>query len=181
MTPQDDDDVLTDVDLDGETVFVLPRSLAVAVLSTWACLTYATDFVQTRTDRDARALVEEHLPIYLEQRRAYGDEDSDGSDDEPFDAGEYFGADDWVVWTPNARLLTASFLASSAPQVAERYLRPDTAWGHEYEPAPFVHASDRAALEQELTVCGHRVQAWPGLAECFLTPPLDPALRLGVR
>jgi hypothetical protein len=172
--------LLTDIDVDGETLFVIPRDLTISTLATWACLKYAEELGHTREDDVARALVEARLSTYLESRRALGDEDSDGSDEEPFSAESFFGEDSWSDWVPVARVLTHQFLLATEPELAERYCRPDTSWGLDYEPAPSVHVEDREVFEADLAARGYRVRQWPGLAAMYLDPPIDAAGELAV-
>lgn len=171
--------VLTDVDLDGQTLLVLPRDLVVSTLTTWACLKHATEFGHTREDAEACRLVENHLDVWLEARRSHGDEDNVGADQDAFDVDEFFG-DDANVWTPVARLLTYEFLSSAEPELAEQYCRPDTSWGFDYEPSPWVHVDDRANVEADLTTQGYQIRRWLGLAEMYLDPPVRPEEELGI-
>jgi hypothetical protein len=171
--------LLTDIDVDGETLFVVPRDLAISTLTSWACLKYATEFGHTREDAGARQTVESHLSVWLELRRALGDEDSDGSDDEPFHADDFFG-EDWNAWTPVARLLTYEFLQQAEPALTARWCRHDTSWGMDYESAPWVHVEDRDALEAGLRARGYEVRQWRGLAEMYLDPPVRVEDELGI-
>ncbi|MCU1621289.1 MAG: hypothetical protein JWL79_134 [Frankiales bacterium] len=169
--------VVTDVDLDGETLLAIPQPVALESLQTYSTLACAMTLGHARADESARQLVEERLPMYLE--RQDGKAGFTGSDGDIFDAEDFFGADDWRLWKPNPRELTADFLTQDLPDLARRFLLPDNASGIDYQPTPWLPASRRAAVHAALEQRGYAVKAVAGLALMFLEPPLDLESNLG--
>jgi len=173
--------VLTDLELDGVSVLAIPYGIALAELTTWSTLTFARTFGQARRDKGADQLVASRLSELLGPNRdPHETYRTTGSDRARFNASAFFGDEDWRVWTPNARVTTADFLQQHEPDVAAAFLRPDTAWGHDYEPVAFVAAERRDDLEAALRERGYEVTQWRGLSELYLDPPVRPHLTLAL-
>lgn len=51
--------------------------------------------------------------------------------------------------------------------------RPDTAWGFDYEPTPFVHVKDRVTLGLAQLGAGCHVRDGPPLVELYQDPTED--------
>ncbi len=163
--------VLTCVDVDGRSVLAVPAPLAWAEATTYFRLLAARTFGEARADPAAAALVDSWLEGFLEDRRDAADEHVTGADSDPFDAEEFFGADNWQVWRPDARKSTANFLEQDHPDLAARYLRADTVQRLLVDDdEPVIAPADRASLEADLRSHGRRVQPWPDLAELYLGP-----------
>ncbi len=173
--------VLTDLELDGVSVLAIPYGIALAELTTWSTLTFARTFGQARRDRGAAQLVASRLSELLgPNREPHETYRTTGSDRARFNASAFFGDEDWRVWTPNARVTTADFLQQDEPDVAAAFLRPDTAWGHDYEPVAFVAAERRDDLEAALRERAYEVRQWRGLSELYLDPPVRPQVTLAL-
>ncbi len=158
--------VLTGVDTVADALIAIPALTARALLGTWNSLAGAKTFGEAREDPDARALVNEWLPSVIERAQELDLPPVTGADDEAFDATEYFGADGWWVWRPDALEATADFLAE-VPGGDNLLASPNyTSLGRE-DTTPLVPAAQRTRLEALLTEAGWRVRDLPGLAALF--------------
>lgn len=59
------------------------------------------------------------------------------------------------------------------PPGVHRLQRPDTAWGFDYEPTPFVHVDDKVNLELAQRGAGCHGRDSPRLVELYQDPPGD--------
>lgn len=170
--------VLTEVDVDGSSLLVIPHHVAATALATWASLLHASTFGEVRKDVGAWLQVEGWLDSYREREAEEG-RTSTGADDEEFNAHEFFGDDNWQAWTPSQREHTAQFLLEDEPEVAEEFFQPDSGYGLlVYESWPMLRPSDREAIEAALRARGHAVKAVAGLAQLYGDPTTDPATAL---
>ena len=156
--------VLTCLHVDDQSLLVIPAATALAETVTQATLKGATTFGDARSDVGAAELLRQQLEHDPQAR--------DAADDDPFDVEDVFG-EDWRLWRADARASTAHFLRSAVPDLGDRYLRPDTGWGFDYDPVPFVAPEDRTALEADLRERGYDVRPWPALAELSLGGGVD--------
>lgn len=174
--------VLTDLEHDGVTALAIPYFVALAELTTWSTLTFSRTFGQARRDTGAAQLVASRLAELLGANRDPNDSyRTTGSDRSRFSADEFFGEENWRWWTPDARVSTAGFLQHYEPDVATQFLQPDTAWGFDYEPVPFVAAERRDDLEAVLRERGHETKQWLGLSDLYLDAPVRPQVALALR
>lgn len=171
--------VLLDVDTDEQALIAIPLGWALAELTTYSALQHAATFGHAKSDAAAAVLIESSLPVYLERRYEQGEDDPRVKDDDPWDAEDFFGVEEWRLWRPRARETTADFLLGIGGQVAA-LLRPDDGSGWDYDPQPFVHVHDRQRLEGVLATCGYEVRQWRGLALGYLDAPRDAAAFLGL-
>ena len=154
---------------------MIPVTWATTAGSTWSVLMRANTFADVRTNAGAWLLVDNWLPGYLEREEQEG-RTVTGADDEPFDAAEFFGPEDWRAWTPNARGLTTEFLLEEVPEAGEEHLRPDDGWGLlEYDSWPRIAPEDRGIVEAAVRRRGYEIKAVEDLDAMFLDPPVDPA------
>lgn len=170
--------VLTCLQVDGSGVLVVPAAWALAETTTHATLERARTFGQARSDPAAAALVAYRIEGYLREQRDEGEDDPTAEDDDLFEADEFFGWEAWRAWRPDPRSSTVAFLERYEPNLAAALLRPDTAWGHDYDPVPFIAPEDREQLENALRQRGYDLRAWPVLAELYLDTRVDPAAAL---
>ncbi len=159
--------VLTDIDTASEAVIAMPELTVRAMLTTYDCLAGATTFGEAREDLDARALVDEWLPSVIERAEELDLPAVTGADDEPFNAGTFFGEDDyWWVWRPDPLEATADFLAE-VPGGDDLLVTPPYIRLGREDTAPLVPVAQRTRLEELLTVAGWVVRRAPGLADLF--------------
>lgn len=174
-------DVVTCLHGDGQSVLAIPRPWAVAALTTYSVLAHAMTFGDARQDVAAGHLVDGWLDSYIERQQEQEQEQDEvvlyGEDDDPFDADDYWGMDHWRVWRPDAREATADFITQNVPEL-EDFLQPDTSWGTDYDPQPYIAPEDRDRLEAALRQHGYRVTRQPNLAELYLSPGFDPLANL---
>jgi len=98
--------------------------------------------------------------------------DSHTADPLPFDADEFFGGE-WTIWRPIAHLHSTAWLQEHQPEVFAALHHEDTAWGFDYDPAPYLAVADRGVVEAALTAAGHQIRQWEQLADLYLDPIPD--------
>ena len=59
------------------------------------------------------------------------------------------------------------------PELFEQLHHEDTAWGFDYDPAPYLAVADRGVVEAALTAAGHQVRRCEQLADLYLDPMPD--------
>ncbi len=158
---------LVSVDNNGETLLAISLDWVVSELTTYTTILYASTVEDVKADADAFELVSERW-----QFDELGDEDEDSDvDNRSFDADAYFGDD--YSWRPEARFDSRAWLDNVLPDLQVALEQPDSGWGLDYEPAPFIHVEHRETVENALRELGHEVVDFPRLAEFYDTPPKD--------
>ena len=155
----------------------MPLATAVDQLAAFEALQAAGSFGEARSHPASAALVAEWLDGYLERLREDGDQDSNGSDEEPFDADAFFGDDNWWAWHLDARQATAEFLDEQAVELAAELLEEDDQVRlNGPDNPPLVPPAARERLEQGLAALGFTVQRWDALSAFYdgidVAPPL---------
>ncbi len=172
--------VPTGVDTAGEQQLVLGLDVVVADLAPYSTLAYAHTFGEARNDATAAELIADHLDDYLESAMGSDETwddmdalyDAHAADARPFDADEFFGGE-WTPWRPIARLHSTEWLQGHLPKLFADLHHEDTAWGFDYDPAPFLAVADRRVVEAALTAAGYQVRQCEQLAELYLDPIPD--------
>jgi len=149
--------ILVGEDYNGETLLAIDLDTVVSALTTYTTLRDAGTLRDVQADANAFELVG--------QRWKFEElEDEDG-----FDAQAYFGED--YSWIPEARFDCRAWLDYVLPNLQAELEQPDTGWGFDYEPAPFIHVEHRETVENALRELGHEVVDFPRLAEFYYEPP----------
>ena len=170
---------LVSVDNNGETLLAISLDWVVSELTTYTTILHASTVEDLKADADAFEFVSERW-----QFDELGDEDSDEDEDSDvdsdvdgdsevdnrsFDAEEFFGED--YSWRPEARFDSRAWLDNVLPHLQVALEQPDTGWGMDYEPAPFIHMEHRETVENALRGLGHEVVDFLRLAEFYDDPP----------
>jgi len=149
--------ILVGEDYNGETLLAIDLGTVVSAVTTYTTLRDANTLQDVNADANAFELVS--------QRWKFAElEDEDG-----FDAQEYFGEN--YSWIPEARFDSRAWLDYVLPNLQAELEQPDTGWGFDYEPAPFIHVEHREIVENALRELGHEVVDFPRLAEFYYEPP----------
>lgn len=163
---------LVSADFNGETLLAIRLDRVVSELTTYTTLLDASTVEDVKADAHAFELVSGRW-----QFEELGDEDEDEEladsdvDNRSFDAETYFGDD--YSWHPEARFDSREWLGKVLPELQAALEQPDSGWGFDYEPAPFIHVEHRDTVENALRELGHTVVDFPRLAEFYDTPPKD--------
>jgi len=165
---------LVSADFNGETLLAIRLDRVVSELTTYTTLLDASTVEDVKADAHAFELVSGRW-----QFEELGDEDEDEDeeladsdvDNRSFDAETYFGDD--YSWHPEARFDSREWLGKVLPELQAALEQPDSGWGFDYEPAPFIHVEHRDTVENALRELGHTVVDFPRLAEFYDTPPKD--------
>ncbi len=172
--------VLTGVDTGGEQLLVIGLDVVVADLAPYSTLASAHTFGEARNDAIAAGLIADHLDEYFESVMGPDETwedmdalyDSHAADARPFDADEFFGGE-WTPWRPIARMHSTEWLQRHLSELFEQLHHEDTAWGFDYDPAPYLAVAAREVVEAALTVAGYQVRPCEQLADLYLDPVPD--------
>lgn len=166
----------------GGKLLVVGADMVLTELRAYRRLMDATTFGQARRDLRAAEQVNDHLASHVE--RLIEEERADArlglaelaathaGDSVPFDAEDYFG-EDWRAWRTDGRRSTLAWLRAHEPELLAAHVRPDSEWGNDYDPLPWIATSARAAVEAHLTAAGHQVRWVPELGQLYLEPGTD--------
>ncbi len=149
--------ILVGEDYNGETLLAIDLGTVVSAVTTYTTLRDADTLQDVHADANAFELVSQRWNF-----EALEDEDG-------FDAQEYFGED--YSWLPEARFDSRAWLDYVLPKLQAELEQPDTGWGFDYEPAPFINVEHRETVENALRELGRTVVDFPRLAEFYYDPP----------
>ena len=168
--------LLTALTTGSDRLLVIPLDLAKREVGTAAVLAHGVTFGEVRRNPDAAAVVERHLPTYRRWLEEEGElDESEASawvpdDEQPFDALEFFGEEDFDAWNPDPLQSTARWCQEHLPDLWQRLSQADSGWGFDYVPPAGFPLEVRNEVEHELERRGYQVRRANRLHDLYLNP-----------